>query len=185
MAKAIKPVPELTLTSTSINMQLNKYKKYFFNCFLLVIPVLIWNIILASKLPVSFQHEIFNDKIPALIVWGESSCRVVIFLLTMLMPLPDSVKEKRGGFILYAAGLSLYFTSWIALIYYPDNSWSRSLAGFSAPSYTPLFWLAGIGWTGGKFYFRFTSGKLIFIIFSMLFLLFHNAHTLIVYSRTH
>jgi hypothetical protein len=57
--------------------------------------------------------------------------------------------------------------------------------GFLAPAYTPLFWLIGIGLIGDSFYFNLSFKRWFFICSSIIFLLFHNTHTAIIYSRTH
>jgi hypothetical protein len=47
-------------------------KKYFFNCFLLTIPILIWNYIFTNKLPKAFQPEIYWKNIPSIIIYEEN-----------------------------------------------------------------------------------------------------------------
>ena len=42
-------------------------KKYFKNCFLLLIPIFIWNLLLYSQLPVGYQSENFDKDIPTLL----------------------------------------------------------------------------------------------------------------------
>lgn len=120
-------------------------KIYFLNCFLLILPLLAWNLALTDQLPSPFKPEVFGQNIPWFITLGENTFRTLIFLLTALMPLSiKSTQQKRGG-ILYLTGTLLYFLSWLALIYFPDSAWSNSRLGFLAPAYTPLLWLTGIG----------------------------------------
>ncbi len=89
------------------------------------------------------------------------------------------------GLGLYIVGLAVYFASWLALIYFPESWWSLSLFGFLAPAYTPITWLVGIALIGREFYFNLRYRLWFFLVPSIAFLVFHNAHTIIVYSRMH
>jgi hypothetical protein len=160
-------------------------QKYLLNCFILTIPVLIWNIALTNKLPKVFQPEIFWEKISPFLTYGENIFRVAVFLLTLLMPLSFSTTSQKEGLIIYLSGMILYFASWLVLIYLPDSKWSNSILGFLAPAYTPLFWLIGIGLIGNSLYFNLPYRQWHFISISIIFLLFHNAHALTIFFRTH
>ena len=157
-------------------------KKYLTSCFLLTIPIIAWNIFLTGKLPVPFQPAIFGNNIPVLVTVGEQLFRVLIFALTLLMPLEI---KSRAGIMIYLAGVLLYFSSWLALIYYPHSAWSNSLMGFLAPALSPALWLTGIAITGNRFYFDLPYRRWIFLTVSLAFLIFHNTHTAIVYNRMH
>ena len=158
-------------------------RKYLFNCFLLLVPVIGWDILFASRLPAPFQSEIFQSEIPLAISIGEHIFRVFIFLLAFLMPISIKSPIQKVGIILYAIGLLAYFASWLLLIYYPESSWSKSCQGFMAPAYTPALWLAGIALIGKNFYFRLPYGRWIFIALAVIFLILHNIHTGIVCIR--
>lgn len=166
-------------------MELQTVQKYAVNCFLLTLPILVWNVVLSHKLPNVFQSESFWNAIPAFLAYGENSSRVVIFLLIGLMPLRIvTITQKRGLFV-YLSGVIVYFASWLALIYLPDSTWSNTIAGFLAPSYTPLVWLAGIGLIADSFYFNIPYSRWYFILASIVFLVFHNLHVYLVFCRTH
>lgn len=160
-------------------------KKYILNCFLLLLPVMLWNILLTNKLPHEFQAAIFWKDIPVFISYGENLSRFLIFGLTFLMPLKIETNRQRKALILYVTGLLLYFSSWLLLINFPQSAWKSNLLGFMAPAYTPLFWLMGIGLIGNSFYFKLPYKKWYFLISSMVFLLFHNLHAYIVFSRVY
>lgn len=166
-------------------MRMNTFRNYFINCFLLIIPILIWNIGLITKLPEAFQEGIFWRNIPSFLTYGENGSRLIMILLTLLMPLRISTRTQKIGLFLYLGGLTLYFISWLALIYLPDSEWSMSLSGFLAPAYTPFFWLMGIGLIGDSFYVNLPYSRFYFMLVSILFLLFHNLHTITIYYRTH
>lgn len=157
--------------------------KYLLNCFLLTLPVMAWNLLFADVLPQAYQPAVFGNGIPPVITYGENISRFLIFLLTFLMPLKLTGKTQKAGLILYSCGLMLYVASWLALMYFPASTWSNNRAGFSAPAWTPLFWLAGIGLTGNRFYFRFPYGRMVYFIVCFLFLAFHNIHTWMVYDK--
>lgn len=158
---------------------------YFANCFLLILPILVWNISLTTKLPEAFQQETAWQNSTLFLTYGENSSRLLIFALTLLMPLHISTRRQKTGLFLYLGGLTLYFISWLVLIYFPDSAWSASLLGFLAPAYTPFFWLMGIGLIGNSFYFNLPYTRLYFRWASIVFLLFHNAHTITIYYGTH
>lgn len=155
------------------------------NCFLLTIPVLAWNLVFADRLPRVFQPDIFWHRIPSLLGAGENAFRIVIFLLTVIMPLSIASPRQRAGLMVYIAGVVMYFASWIALIYFPESNWSLSLGGFLAPAYTPVFWLTGIALIGHEFFFNIPYKSWFFLAPSIAFLVCHNAHTIIIYTRTH
>jgi hypothetical protein len=48
-------------------MQKNKRPlyKYLLSCFLLMLPIMIWNILFTEKLPQEYQPEVFWKEIPA------------------------------------------------------------------------------------------------------------------------
>lgn len=48
-------------------------QKYLLNCFVLTVPVLVWNIALTNKLPKEFQPEKFWKNIPPILTYGEDN----------------------------------------------------------------------------------------------------------------
>lgn len=160
-------------------------KKYLFNCFLLLIPILLWNVILAKQLPQAFQSDIFWDQIPLLVQYGENISRIIVFGLTCFMPLQIVPATAKKGIWLYIVGTVVYFGSWTLLIYFPTSQWSKSWWGFVAPAYTPLLWLLGIGLLGRSFYFNLPYKRWVFIVSALVFLAFHIYHTNLIYLRMH
>ena len=84
---------------------------------------------------------------------------------------------QKRGLLFYLAGVAIYFLSWVLLLFFPENLWSVSLLGFLAPAYTPLIWLIGIALLGEKFYFPARYKPIYYITPSVLFLIFHCAHS--------
>ena len=156
---------------------------YLLNCLLLLLPIMAWNLIFASKLPWAYSEEVFSKNIPSFIASGENIFRLIVFILPVLMPLRIETQSQKIGLWLYIAGTAIYFVSWLAQIYFPQSAWSLSAWGFLAPAYTPLIWLVGIGLIGSAFYFSSPYRSWMYIITSVVFLGFHLSHALTVYLR--
>lgn len=122
-------------------------KLQWLNCFWLLIPILAWNLVFSSKL----AHPAFNhdETVPKLVLRVENVLRVGVMILPLLMPLRWDTPLSKLGINTYLIGLSIYFASWIPLMYAPNSAWSNNLAGFLTPAYTPLLWLVGIGLIAG------------------------------------
>jgi hypothetical protein len=159
--------------------------RYIFTCFLLMLPILVWNILLTNHLPEPFQAQVFQKDIPLVISYGETIARIGIFVLAFLMPLKIVRPVQKAGLAVYLVGLVLYFSSWLLLIFLPDNVWSESWVGFMAPAYTPLVWLGGIGLMGDSFSFNLPYRRWLFWVVAVVFLVFHNLHTYMIYCRVH
>jgi hypothetical protein len=164
-------------------MKLLPISSYILNCFLLLIPILAWNAILGSKLPVAYQAETFDKDIPSAVPLGENIFRSLVMFLPLLMPLSFASRSQKFGLYIFIFGMLIYFLSWTVLIVFPSSTWSMSAAGFLAPAYTPLIWLVGIGLIGTQFYFKSPYQSWMYILLSVIFLSFHIKHAAIVYLR--
>jgi hypothetical protein len=160
-------------------------KKYFFNCFLLTIPILLWDYIFTDNLPKAFQPEIFWKDIPSSITYGENISRLLMFVFISFMPLKIITNKQKNGLILYVVGVLLYFVAWLILMYFPNTTWSNSVLGLLAPAYTPLVWLVGIGFIGNALFFKIPYKRWLYFFIVIIFLIFHNWHTYLIYFRTH
>lgn len=163
-------------------MNILAIRKYLLNCFLLFIPIVLWDILLVGYLPTEFQAEIFWNDIPSFLYYGENSSRIFIFILAFLMPLHIKTHLQKMGLYIYVIGVLLYFSSWTLLIV-SKTAIHASALFFGAPAYTPVFWLVGIGLISDSFYFKLPYSRWIFLSISFIFLLFHNAHAFMVYHR--
>ena len=164
-------------------MESSTKTKYWLSCILLTIPPLVFNIIFADNLPKAFGPDIFDKDIPALIAFPENILRAFVFIFPLFMPLKIKTKRQKTGLILYLLGISIYFLSWILLIFSPESIWSISLFGFLAPAYTPLIWLFGIGLIGNSLYFPISYKWWYYLLGVIAFLIFHISHTFLVYSK--
>ncbi len=149
------------------------------NAFILVIPILVWNGLFYSKLPEPFNTETFDAVVPRLILWGENTSRIILFALTLCIRFNLTTAMGKQGIMVYLLGIIIYFLSWLPLIYAPYSAWSNSSIGFCAPAYTPVLWLIGIALMAESYCFSFTYRRWHFVVWVMLFTLFHIAHTLI------
>ncbi|OJU77802.1 MAG: hypothetical protein BGO09_03485 [Bacteroidetes bacterium 47-18] len=160
-----------------------KFRPYIFNGFLLILPAIAWNAALAHRLPPFFEPASLDHHIPFMITFSEQLFRVLFFIVVFLMPLSRTGTQIRRGGILYILGLLLYFASWVPLVWFPDSSWSVSLLGLSAPSWTPVCWMSGIICLCNGFSFGIPYRKWIPWSLLILFLLFHNLHIFLAFYR--
>ena len=133
-------------------MILNILFGYFLNCFILVIPVFVWNIIFISVLPKGYYRELFWKDISPVIGVTENILRIVVFISPLFMQFSFETTSQKVGLAIYLIGLAIYFLSWTLQIYYPKSTWSRNIFGFMAPAFTPIIWLIGISLIGNRFF---------------------------------
>lgn len=160
--------------------QLLRYTK---NLGWLLVPVLLWNVALSSRLPNFFSPEIFGFNIPTFLSTTENILRIAVFALPFFAPFELATKSQKIGIAVYCIGLSTYFLSWIPLIVAPDSYWSLSALGLLAPAYTPLIWLLGIALLMQRLYFQTFYKWWVYLILSIGFLAVHITHTAIVFTR--
>ena len=166
-------------------MAFKNIQKYIFNCFLLTIPILLWDYLFTDRLPKAFQPDYFWKDIPSFIIQIENISRLIMFVLISFMSIKIVTPIQKKGLVLYAIGTLLYFASWLILMYFPNSAWSKSELGLLAPAYTPLFWLIGIGFIGNSFYFNIPFKRWVYFLVVIIFLIFHNWHTYLIYFRTY
>lgn len=137
------------------------------NCFWLMVPVLVWNLIFARKL----SQEGFKDdfKVSTWILTSEGILRNLAFVLPILMPLQWQDPISLLGIGVYAIGLPVYCSTWLPLIYAPGAGWSKSPIGLLAPYVTPLFFFFGIALIGQSW---------LYLLVALLFVVVHTWHGL-------
>lgn len=164
-------------------MTLTTILPYFQNCFLLLIPILLWNVNFMKVLPVQFQKNVFWHNIPSYIRTPENILRIVVFLSPLFIKFSLSEPQQRLGLVLYVYGVGLYFWSWIMQMYFPKSSWSKSIWGFTAHAYTTIIWFVGIGLIGSTLFVNIPYHYSVYLVISLLFVILHIIHVYIVYSR--
>jgi len=160
-----------------------KVKKYLSNCFLLLLPVFLWNILFVNYLPESYSPAVFEKDIPLLISYSEIFLRIIVFAFPTVMIFSLKTKQQKIGFSIYLIGVLIYFSSWSVIIIAPESNWSKSMIGFTAPAFTTLVWFIGIALIGDKSFLRIKHTSLIYILFSILFVVMHTLHVYIVFLK--
>jgi hypothetical protein len=159
------------------------------SAFLLLLPVLVFNLVFARHLPPAFQSDVFWKDVPWLISVPENGLRIaVLVLLPLLMQLDRAPSRRRlAGQVLYAFGLVVYCSSWVALIAAPESAWSTSTIGFLAPAWTTVFWFVGLGlWSSETLVLRSVPfRRWIFFAGVAGFLTAHCGHAALIALRVH
>jgi hypothetical protein len=150
-----------------------------------LIPIIAWNLIFMDDLPKKLNMEFPIDDIPAIVGYGENILRVIVFALPLFMIFSLKTKVQKTGFIVYLIGIIIYFASWIALIYFPTSVWSLSWLGFVAPAYSTLIFFVGIGLVGQESVLKITYLSKLYLLISVLFVIFHSIHAYLVYLRVY
>lgn len=163
----------------------NSTKIYYYskNCFLLLIPIIIWNIFLIDLLPETYSRNVFWNNIPFLLLLSENLLKIIVFVFPLFLKISVDTKSNKYGFVFYFIGIIIYFLSWILQIYFPFSFWSQSFIGYSALAFTPIIWLMGIGLIGNQSFLRNKNVSNIYIIFSVVFVFVHTYHSYLVFSR--
>jgi hypothetical protein len=155
----------------------------FRNGAILLIPPMAISFGLWSMLPSAFGVEFFWKDIPKWLGLAENISRIIVFALPAFLFFGIGEPLQKRGWILYASGIVLYFLSYLLQIYLPESLWSNSIIGFTAPAWTTIFWLSGIGLVCGRSWLPIPWSRLVYIVSALLFLLFHICHVMIVFSR--
>jgi len=159
-------------------------KKILVNGYIPLIPILIWNYIFISKLPLAYQSQSFNNDIPTIITVGENIFRSIVFILPLFFKLSVDESRQKKGLVVFIIGVLLYFISWIILIYVPDSIWNKNILIFTAPAYTPIIWLIGLSMMVERYYY-FSYSKWHYIVPAILFSIFHIYHSIYVFDRAY
>jgi hypothetical protein len=145
-----------------------KFPPTLLNAFLLILPLLAWNIVLGPKIT---DGRITSDAhSPKWLLAAENLTRILVFALPLLIPLGGANWQfalPKSGWVVYVAGTLVYFASWLPLLLAPGSAWSDSPAGLLAPRLTPYLSFLGIALLGGSWSYAGLSA---------LFIFFHTWH---------
>lgn len=137
----------------------------FLNGFLLLLPLLAWNMVLGSRLT---QEAITSDAhSPKWLLVAESIARVLVFVFPLLLPIQVKDAWSKAGLAVYCLGTLIYFGSWLPLLMAPDSAWSQSAAGLLAPRLTPFLPFLGIALVCNAWPYG---------VISAVFIIFHTWH---------
>ncbi len=151
---------------------------YLLNCFILLIPILAWNLVFTKYLPKAYSLE-SHGKTESL----EKAFRFSAFVLPLIMPLSLVTNTQKTGLIIYIIGSLIYFASWLPQMYRPDSIWSKGVIGFLTPSYTPIIWFLGIALIGNDSFIGIPYFSIIYLGIALLFVSFHSVHTYHVFKQ--
>lgn len=136
-----------------------QFKLAWLNCFWLIVPLLIWNLVYGPKLT---DPRIASDaNSPGWLLIAENIMRMPVFLLPLLIPLQLKEPVSKIGLAIYIIGTLIYFASWLPLLYAPGSAWSNSPLGLLAPALTPLLSFLGIALIGESW--TYVVGAAVFI----------------------
>ena len=116
------------------------------NCFWLILPLLVWNLVLGPRIT---EPAILSDAhSPKWLLIGENITRILVFALPLIIPLQIRDVWGKAGLAVYILGTLIYFASWLPLLLASASAWSTSPAGLLAPRLTPLLSFLGIALIG-------------------------------------
>lgn len=153
--------------------------QYLYNCFILLIPIFIWNVLFTKSLPKNYTLKI-SDKLEVF----ENIFRILAFVIPLVMKISFETNIQKIGLGIYILGIIIYFISWLMQIYLVNSLWSRSIYGFLAPAYTTFIWFLGIALIGKQSYFNLPYLSIIYLIVAILFVAFHTLHTYNVFKHS-
>lgn len=137
-----------------------QFKLAWLNCFWLIVPLLVWNIIYGPKLT---DPRITSDaNSPGWQLIAENITRVAVFILPLLIPLQFREPLNKAGLAVYIFGTLIYFASWLPLLYAPGSAWSNSILGLLAPRLTPFLCFLGIALIGQSWAYGVLAATFIF-----------------------
>jgi hypothetical protein len=148
---------------------------------LLIVPPLAISFGLWGFLPAIYGPDQFWKGIPLWLGLLENLFRVLILAVPGLLYFGKNDAGQFLGWCLYTGGLAAYLASYLLQIIFPDSGWSQSLAGFTAPAWTTLFWLAGIGLVCVRSWLPMPWHRAIYFCAAFFFLILHVGHAGLVY----
>jgi hypothetical protein len=155
---------------------------YLFNCFLLLIPVFIWNLALAKALPPAYQKKNW-DNVPKPLTIAENVLRTFVFVSCVLLQLEIKERIQSIGLTIYISGLVLYFASWILQIRFAQIRSMQGILAFAAPAYTSFIWLYGIGLIGQRLLVDVAYSYWIYVLLSLAFVAVHTSHSIVAFRN--
>lgn len=150
---------------------------------LLIVPPLVISFGLWEALPAAYHPDLFWKDIPQWLGLLENILRILVFGLPGILFFGKREPGQAWGWFLYLGGLAIYLVSYFALIVSPESGWSQSLIGFTAPAWSPLFWLAGLGFVCRRSWLPIPWHRAIYWSIACLFLSFHVGHAGLVYFK--
>ena len=145
----------------------SRFKQILSNGFLLLIPILVWNLVFWSKLPQAYSDD---QNVSSWLLVIETGLRIAVFGLPLFLTMHLANQKNKVGFILYLFGSLLYFGAWLLVIFWPETAVATHPFVSLAPYYTPLLFFTGLGLMGNS---------PPYILAAVLFTLIHTYHGLL------
>lgn len=149
------------------------------NCFWLLTPIFIWNLLFRKRLTGIYKSEVFGNSIPKYIYLPENFFRIALFINPLFFPISFESDAQKFGFLVYAIGIVLYFVSWLPLLKENSKAYKKFIS-VASPAFLPLVWLIGIAFINSEN----NSPNIFYILLALFFTLFHLWHVIIVIKRT-
>lgn len=166
--------------SKIINFQ-NPKRILLRNGVLLIIPPMIITFGLWGVLPAAYSPDIFWKNIPNWLGLFENVFRILVFSLPGILYFGNREKGQPLGWYAYFGGLAAYLASYLMQIVFPNSSWSLSVIGFTAPAWSTILWLTGIGLVCKRTWLPLPWYRSVYLSIASIFLIFHIWHTGLVY----
>jgi hypothetical protein len=131
------------------------------NCFLLIIPLLAWNLVLGPR--ISDVRVTSDAHSPKRLLLAENGTRTLVFALPLLIPLQVKDIWNKAGLAVCILGTLVYFASWLPLVFAPGAAWSNSPFGLLAPRLTPFLPFLGIALIGHSWPYGLVSAVFVFL----------------------
>lgn len=109
------------------------------NAFVLITPLIVWNVVLWPRLPDDFPND---EGVPSWLLRVELILRIAVFAGPLLLAFGWDSAIERIGLALYALGTVVYFASWLPHV--QRTRWASRPVAALAPYATPLLPLLGI-----------------------------------------
>ena len=159
------------------------FKSYLVNCFWLLIPLFLWNLVFANQLPDFYRDEAVWGNIPPTLEILEHVLRGMVFLLPLIMAFSLKSLIQKVGLGVFILGTLIYFASWIMQIGFPEGNWSQSLIGLAAPAFSTIVWLLGIALIGQKSTLPIPRISWLYGGSAIAFVIIHTAHSVLAYKN--
>jgi len=157
---------------------IKKIRKYLLNCFWLILPVIIFNIIAVKFLP---QYYLVDIEHPIVII--ETILRIFTVLLPFVMVMDFSSKASKIGIIIYLAGFFIYACSYFIAINHSHTFFGSNIIVVLAPYWTSIIWLIGIGLIGTKLFINLRYHYSLYFFISIAFVIVHCYHGYLCYIK--
>jgi hypothetical protein len=149
----------------------------------LIVPPMVITFGLWGALPIAYSPTLFWKDIPGWLSLLENVFRILVFVLPGILYFGKKETGQTLGWYFYTVGIAVYLASYLLQIVLPESGWSQSVLGFTAPAWSTLFWLTGIGLVCLRSWLLLPWHRAIYLGNVFLFLIFHISHTYLVYSN--